>query len=80
MCYYYYTIIAKPPFTKPPFVNSRHERQKLACGALCGGLTKLNYMILLYSIMYIYIYICVYTIYIYIYIHSLCEQPQLVPE
>ena len=25
MCYYY-AIIAKPPFTKPPFVNSRGYR------------------------------------------------------
>ena len=34
MCYYC-VIIANPPFTKPPFVNSRGKSGGKGCG--CGG-------------------------------------------
>ena len=69
MCYYY-IIIAKPPFTKPPFANSRSRLRPMSIPRFWTS----NVYVYMYICVYIYIYIHTYTymyicIYIYIYIH-----------
>ena len=81
MCLYY-IIIAKPPFTKPPFVNSRgfgvgtrSEVRENARGRRAPGLCNERDIICIYLYIYIYIYVYIHTcicllhIYIYIYIY-----------
>ena len=76
MCHYY-TIIAKPPFTKPPFVNSRgyYNDHHLHYGYFVYSAAVLARFRLYYTYIYthrytyIYIYICIY-VYVYIYIYT----------
>ena len=64
MCYYY-DIIAKPPFTKPPFVNSRRWSQRNRCRLLCLLFTLLSLLVV--------VVLCVYDYYHYYYYYYIID-------